>query len=175
DAVHTLRVDALDLGMLAEPRARTLQALVNGVLALKQSKRDLPGAETAECLQREDELRFGRDRGIGANEEQPEHVVVDLLLRVVDVDFGVVPLVSFLAPKLVEHVVVRDTVEPRAWIIGQLGRPRLRRLEECGLRGVFAELHAMKAESPRENGDQAPELVSEPMLGKIGRGHVRTM
>ena len=118
DAMHTLRIDALNLRVLAEPRARTLQPLVNGVFPLKQSKRDLSGVETAQRLQREDQLRFGRDRGIGANEEQPKHVVVDLLLRVVDVDLGEVALVSFLATKLVEHVVVRDTIEPRTWIIG---------------------------------------------------------
>src|SRR5262249_18849652 len=87
DAVHTLWIDALNLRVLAEPRARTLQSLVNGVFALKKSQRDLLGAEPAECFQREDELRLGRDRGIGANEEQPKHVVLDLLLRKVDMYF----------------------------------------------------------------------------------------
>ena len=89
---------------------------------------------------------------------------------------GKVALVSFLATKLVEHVVVRDTIEPRAWIIGQLRRPRLCRLKERGLRGVFAELHAMHAEATRKDGDQAPELASEPVLRKLGRhrGHVKT-
>src|SRR4030095_13613048 len=129
----------------------TLQSLVDGVFALKQPKPDLPDAEAAECLQREDELRLGRNRGIGADEEQTKHVVLNLLLRVVDLDLGEVALVSFLATKLVEHVVVRDAIEPRTRVIGQLRRPRLRRLEECGLRGVFAELHASSAESTREN------------------------
>jgi hypothetical protein len=147
---------------------------MNGVFALKQSKRNLLGAETTECFQCEDELRLGRDRGIGANEEQPKHVVVDLLLRVVALDFGEVALVPLLATKLVEHVVVRDAIEPRTWIIRQIRRPRLRRQEKGSLRRVFTELHAMNAESTRENGDQAPELPSEPMLRKLGRGHVST-
>jgi hypothetical protein len=32
----------------------------------------------------------------------------------------------------------------------------------------------MNTESARKDGDQAPELVSEPMLREIGRGHLRT-
>ena len=104
---------------------------------------------------------------------QPEHVVVDLLLRVLVVDVGEVALVSFLATKLVEHVVVRDPIEPRLGVIGRLRRPGLRGVEEGGLRRVFAELEAMNPESARENGDQAPELVSEPVLRQSGRGHLR--
>ena len=42
DAMHALGIDALDLRVLAEPRARTLQALVNGLFALEESERDLP-------------------------------------------------------------------------------------------------------------------------------------
>jgi hypothetical protein len=99
---------------------------------------------------------------------------VDLLLRVVHDDLGEVALVALLATKLVEHVVVRDAIEPRARIIGQVHRPRLRRLEEGGLHGVLAELDAMDAEATREDGDQAPVLVSEPVIRKLGRGHVRT-
>src|SRR5260370_42499887 len=57
DALHALRINALDLRALAEPRAGTLQALVNRVVALKEPKRDLLGAEAAQCFQREDELR----------------------------------------------------------------------------------------------------------------------
>jgi hypothetical protein len=56
DAAHALRLDALHLHVLAEPRARPLQSLVDGVIGLKQPKRDLLDAETAERLQREDEL-----------------------------------------------------------------------------------------------------------------------
>ena len=51
-----------------------------------------------------------------------------------------------------------------ARVVGQLRRSRLRRPEQRALRGVFAELQAVDAESTRENGHQAPELVSEPVL-----------
>jgi hypothetical protein len=111
--------------------------------------------------------------GLGADEQQPKHVVMDLLFRVVGVHLGEGALVSFLATKLVEHVVVRDPISHAPGSSGSR-RPRLRRTEERGLRGVLAQLHAMQAEPTRENGDQAPELAAEPMLRKLGRGHVRT-
>ena len=43
--------------------------------------------------------------------------------------------------------------------------PALVRLEQRGLSRVFAELQAMNAEPPREDGDQAPELPAKPMFG----------
>src|SRR5262245_40088777 len=97
---------------------------------------------------------------------------MDLLRCEFDTDFRVVALVSFLATKLVEYVILRDAIKPRTRLIGKLRRPRLRRLEERRLRGVFAELHATNAESTREDGHQATELASEPMLRKLGRGHI---
>ena len=109
-ALHALRIDALNLSVLAEPLASTLQALVDGVLALKQAQRDLLDTETAQGLQREDQLRLGRDRGIRANEQQPKHVVVNLLLRIANLDLREIALVPFLTTKLVEHVIVRDTI-----------------------------------------------------------------
>jgi hypothetical protein len=174
DARHPVRVDALDLRLLAQPVARPLQALVDGLLALEQAKRDLLGAEPAQRLQRQDQLRLGRDRGIGADEKQPKHVVLHLLLRVFALDLGEVALVPLAAAELVEHVVVGDPVQPRAGIVRQTRRPGLRRPQQGGLGGVLAQLQALHAEPPGQNGDQAPELVSEPVVRELGRAHVRT-
>ena len=144
------------------------------VRALEEAERDLFGAETAERLEREHELRLGRYRGIGADEQQPQHVVLDLLLRVLGLHLREIALVSFLAAQLVEDVIVRHAIEPRSGVFGQLRGPRTGRMQERRLRGVLAELEAMDAEPPRENGDQTPELPAEPMGRKLGPRHLRT-
>jgi hypothetical protein len=110
-------VDALDLRLLAQPVARPLQPLVDGLLALEQPQRDLPGAETAQRLQRQHQLRLGRDGGVGAHEQQPQHVVLHLLLRVLRLDLGQVALIAFAPPELVQYVVVRDPIQPGAGIV----------------------------------------------------------
>ena len=174
DGLHAIRLDAPDLRVSLQPGPGALQTLVDRVLALEQTKRDLGGAESAERFQREDQLRLGCDRGIGANEEKPENVVSDFLLRVARGDLGEIPLVALGPAQLVQHVVVRDPVEPRAGVVWQLRRPRLRCLEQRCLRGVFAELEARHAEPAREDGYETPEFPAKPVLRKLARRHVRT-
>ena len=62
-------------GRLAQPVARARQALVDVRLGGEEPQRDLRGAESAQRLQCEDQLRFPRNGVVAADEEHAQHVV----------------------------------------------------------------------------------------------------
>src|SRR6185503_2051300 len=70
-----------------EPDAGFLNALtsasklfLNRGLATEKGARDLAGAEAAEHLEREHDLRVGRDRRVTTDEHESERVVANLVL-----------------------------------------------------------------------------------------------
>src|SRR5882724_6465001 len=132
-----------------QPRARTLQALVDRIRTLKEAQRDLLRAESAERLERQRELGVVGNLTIRAEEEHSQEIVLELRRQDHRASRWIVaPLRVFsrsrrmtsLRANGVDDVVMRDAIEPGAGLVGHAGAlPRLDRSKQSGLCRVFAE------------------------------------
>src|SRR6185437_16256692 len=81
ELLHAGQLELADAA-LAQPCTGPLQSLVDRFRALEEPQRDLLDTESAENLQREDDLRLARDLRIGTDEEHPELAIPHLVLQI---------------------------------------------------------------------------------------------
>src|SRR5262249_51482024 len=115
---------------IAQRCTGALQALVDRLMTLKQTQRDFLRAESAQDLQRENDLGLARDTRVGTDEEHAKLIVLHLLLQIDGVvgalvgrqSLGLVDIGSLhalLAPERAEHLIEGHSIEPRALVIWQ--------------------------------------------------------
>ena len=146
--------------------------------------RDFAGAETAQHLQREHDLRIGRDVGMAADEHQAQRIVADLLRPSARRPAGVECVCSkcvmiagsfsarhSLMAKRIAREVHRHARDPCGRIRRHAAhRPRAQRAEHRLLRDIFRERQIVDAEQSDERAVQAPGLVPEEMLDELRCG-----
>ncbi len=142
-------------------------------LGEEQPQRDLRGAEATERLEREHQPRVARHRLVAADEQHSQQVVTHLgiearrqgLIARFTYDAFEDPRAPGVVAQRLEHVIVRDAVEPRRGVVGLPFRdPRGQGCLERGLHGILHEVDVPHAEPAREDRDESPVLEAEEVL-----------
>ena len=155
--------------------------LVDIRLGREQPQCDLPGAEAAQGLQREDQLRLPGNGVIAANEKHAQQIVAHLAcetqrLRLVNAFNNINerllqnPAAPDFPPELPDELVVRHAIQPGTGIIwkGASG-PSSERGQQRALHGVLHNVDVPHADLARKQGDQPAVLSPKEMLDQARR------
>jgi len=157
------------------------QLFLDGRLAAEEGAGDLGGAETADHLQREDDLRVRRDGGMATDEQQAQRVVADRVgglprdgrardgLLVVGDDGRFLAGGHALATEVVLGEIHGHLRDPR----GGIGRhaahgPGAQRAQHGLLDHILGERQVVDAEQAEQGAVQAAGLVPEEVLDQLG-------
>src|SRR5262249_54022372 len=137
--------------------------------------------ESAQRLERNDQLRLDGYRVVAADEQHPEEVVANVpgqrcrrlarrRVRALAAALRHQTIAARPLAKLPDDVVVGHAEEPRRRGARHAPpRPGPECGEECTLHGIFAQLEMTHPHPPREHGHQAAILVAEEVLAELVR------